>query len=82
MPLLEWPRGVQDGPGGGRGEDAGVPPRGSLVARHILETHPLISKGRTAPGIFAPIATRYFHQYGYGKETLAKVAVKNHYNGS
>ena len=59
-----------------------VPPRGSLVARHIHETHPLVSKGRTAPGIFAPIATRYFHQYGYGKQTLAKVAVKNHYNGS
>lgn len=59
-----------------------VPPRGSLVARHIQETHPLIAKGRTAPGIFAPIATRYFHQYGYDKKTLAKVAVKNHYNGS
>jgi acetyl-CoA C-acetyltransferase len=59
-----------------------VPPRGSLVARHVHETHPVISKGRTAPGIFAPIATRYFHQYGYTKETLAKVAVKNHYNGS
>ena len=59
-----------------------VPPRGSLVARHVHDTHPLISKGRTAPGIFAPIATRYFHQYGYTKETLAKVAVKNHYNGS
>ncbi len=59
-----------------------VPPRGSLVARHIQETHPVLAKGRTAPGIFAPIATRYFYQYGYGRETLAKVAVKNHYNGS
>lgn len=59
-----------------------VPPRASLVARHIQETHPVIAKGRTAPGIFAPIATRYFHEYGYSKETLAKVAVKNHYNGS
>ena len=59
-----------------------VPPRGSLVARHVHETHPLLSKGRTAPGIFAPIATRYFHQYGYNKGTLAKVAVKNHFNGS
>jgi acetyl-CoA C-acetyltransferase len=59
-----------------------VPPRRSLVARHIHETHPVMAKGRTAPGIFGPIATRYFHQYGYSKETLAKVAVKNHYNGS
>ena len=59
-----------------------VPPRSSLVARHIQETHPLISKGRTAPGMFGPLATRYFYQYGYNKETLAKVAVKNHYNGS
>jgi acetyl-CoA C-acetyltransferase len=56
--------------------------RSSLVARHIQETHPVIAKGRTAPGVFAPIATRYFHQYGYARETLAKVAVKNHYNGS
>ena len=59
-----------------------VDSRGSLVARHIQETHPVIAKGRTAPGVFAPIATRYFHEYGYSKETLAKVAVKNHYNGS
>jgi acetyl-CoA C-acetyltransferase len=59
-----------------------VTSRGSLVARHILETHPVIAKGRTAPGVFAPIATRYFYEYGYSKETLAKVAVKNHYNGS
>jgi acetyl-CoA C-acetyltransferase len=59
-----------------------VSSRGSLVARHIQETHPVIAKGRTAPGVFAPIATRYFHQYGYTRETLAKVAVKNHYNGS
>jgi acetyl-CoA C-acetyltransferase len=59
-----------------------VTSRGSLVARHILETHPVIAKGRTAPGVFAPIATRYFYEYGYSRETLAKVAVKNHYNGS
>ncbi|MEE8301792.1 MAG: acetyl-CoA acetyltransferase, partial [Candidatus Tectomicrobia bacterium] len=26
--------------------------------------------------------TRYFHQYGVGKDTLAKIAVKNHHNGS
>jgi acetyl-CoA C-acetyltransferase len=59
-----------------------VPTRGSLVARHILETHPYLCKGRTAPGQFALVATRYMHTFGIGKETLAKVAVKNHHNGS
>ena len=38
------------------------------------------------PVQFALAATRYFHQYGLtlqqGKETLAKIAVKNHYNGA
>ncbi|MFH1087644.1 MAG: acetyl-CoA acetyltransferase, partial [Chloroflexota bacterium] len=41
---------------------------------------------RTAPGTFGLIATRYFHAYGLtaqqGKEMLAKIAVKNHYNGA
>jgi acetyl-CoA C-acetyltransferase len=59
-----------------------VSPRGSLVARHITETHPMLTKGRTAPGMFAVLANRYFEDYGYDKSTLAKVAVKNHYNGS
>lgn len=59
-----------------------VSPRGSLVSRHIEETHPVLAKGRTAPGMFAVLATRYFEQYGYDKNTIAKVAVKNHYNGS
>ncbi|MEW6033817.1 MAG: acetyl-CoA acetyltransferase [Chloroflexota bacterium] len=38
------------------------------------------------PVQFALAATRYFHHYGLsfqqGKETLAKIAVKNHYNGA
>ena len=38
------------------------------------------------PAQFALAATRYFHQYGInpdkGRETLAKIAVKNHHNGS
>ena len=59
-----------------------VSPRGSLVSRHIEETHPVLAKGRTAPGMFAVLATRYFEEYGYDKNTIAKVAVKNHYNGS
>jgi acetyl-CoA C-acetyltransferase len=44
--------------------------------------HPLLGKGNTAPGLFALAATRYMHTFGVGRETLAKVAVKNHYNGA
>lgn len=47
---------------------------------------PVYEARRTAPGSFALIATRYFEQYGLtyeqGRETLAKIAVKNHHNGS
>ncbi|MEM2415284.1 MAG: thiolase domain-containing protein [Thermoproteota archaeon] len=38
--------------------------------------------GATFPGVYALMATRYMHQYGLKPETLAKVAVKNHYHGS
>jgi acetyl-CoA C-acetyltransferase len=48
--------------------------------------HPVLEARRTAPGTFAFIATRYFHQYGLtpeeGKKTICKIAVKNHHNGS
>jgi acetyl-CoA C-acetyltransferase len=44
--------------------------------------HPYQTDGLTAPGIFAMAATRYLHQFGVGREALAKVAVKNHDNGS
>ena len=43
---------------------------------------PVYGVGRTAPGSFALIASRYFAKYGIGKETLAKIAVKNHKNGA
>jgi acetyl-CoA C-acetyltransferase len=59
-----------------------VPGRGSLVAQHVERGHPLYCKGRTAPGMFALLANRYFEEYGINEETLAKVAVKNHYHGS
>jgi acetyl-CoA C-acetyltransferase len=42
----------------------------------------VIGAGSTAPGSFALAANRYFHQYGIGKEELAKISVKNHYNGA
>lgn len=38
--------------------------------------------GSTAPGIFALAATRYLAEFGIERDALAKVAVKNHYNGS
>lgn len=44
--------------------------------------HPYMAEGLTAPGIFAMAANRYFHRFGGGKPALAKVAVKNHYNGA
>jgi len=48
--------------------------------------NPVTEARRTAPGSFALIATRYFEQYGLtigeGKELMAKIAVKNHANGS
>nr|HID59520.1 acetyl-CoA acetyltransferase [Desulfobacterales bacterium] len=48
--------------------------------------HPVYEARRTSPGSFAMIATRYFERYGLsideGRETLAKIAVKNHHNGS
>ncbi len=48
--------------------------------------HPVYEARRTSPGSFSLIATRYFETYGLspevGKETIAKIAVKNHDNGS
>ncbi|GAB6193032.1 acetyl-CoA acetyltransferase [Desulfocastanea catecholica] len=45
-----------------------------------------IGSSFSAPASFAYLGTRYFHHYGltpeYGKELIAKIAVKNHHNGS
>lgn len=59
-----------------------VPSRGSLVAQAVNRGHPVLSKGRTAPGMFALLATRYMKEYGATEEALAAVAIKNHYHGS
>jgi len=59
-----------------------VEPRGSLVAQHVERGHPVYAKGRTAPGQFALLATRYFEVYGNAREEMALVAVKNHANGA
>jgi len=55
-----------------------VTSRGSLLAKTANQTHPTLAKGRSAPGQFALLATRYMHEYGVGIETLARVSVKNH----
>jgi acetyl-CoA C-acetyltransferase len=48
--------------------------------------NPVYEARRTAPGSFGMIATRYFQQYGLtmeeGRTLLARIAVKNHHNGS
>lgn len=54
----------------------------SLSLANRTDGHPLIGKGRTAPSFFASCAHRYFHEYGIDRKTLAKVAVKNHHNGT
>lgn len=55
-----------------------VPPRGSLVARTGNLTHPTIGKGRSGPGGFALVASRYLDRYQRTPADLAAVAVKNH----
>jgi acetyl-CoA C-acetyltransferase len=46
----------------------------------------IIDPNRTAPGMFAMMATRYFARYNLkpeeGKKILAKISVKSHHNGS
>ena len=42
----------------------------------------VVGAGNTAPGAFALAANRYFHRYGAGKEDIAQISVKNHYNGA
>lgn len=55
-----------------------VTPRESLVAKTSNQTHPTLSKGRTAPGQFALLARRYLDRYGIDPAVLAQVSVKNH----
>jgi len=52
-----------------------VPSRGSLVAQAVNRGHPVLAKGRTAPGMFALLATRYFKEYGANEDALCAVAM-------
>ena len=38
--------------------------------------------GLTFPGLYALMATAHMHEYGTTEEQMARVAVKNHYNGT
>lgn len=58
-----------------------VKPRESLVVNSLESGHPLLYKGRTAPGMFGLIAHRYMKTYNYPRDIFAMVAVKNHHNG-
>jgi len=47
----------------------------------IESLHPVLGQA-SAPALFALAATRAFHEWGWTKEDLARVAVKNHKNGA
>jgi acetyl-CoA C-acetyltransferase len=59
-----------------------VAPRDSLVARVGNLSHPTLAKGRTGPGGFAMLASRYMDTYGRSHDDFAAVAVKNHEHAS
>ena len=55
--------------------------QGSHGLPGLNEIHPL-QTGTSMPAIFAPCAVRAFKQWGWSKEDLARVVVKNHHNGA
>lgn len=57
------------------------PPQDSIIKMMVEYGHPYYQKGFTAAGTFAVYANRMAHEYGVTREDLAKVSVKNHYNG-
>ena len=82
MPAWPWPPGCTISFWPSVWKRCGMQAPRSLSLANRTDGHPLIGKGRTAPSFFASCAHRYFHEYGIGRETLAKVAVKNHHNGT
>ncbi len=56
--------------------------RDSLIKQVITNGHPFVQKGLTAPGMFGLMARRHFQEFGTTREDMARVAVKNHYNGA
>jgi len=53
---------------------------GSGLKMDVMYPHTTLV-AQSAPGLFAPGALRAFKEYGWTKEDLARVAVKNHHNG-
>ena len=58
-----------------------IPTRGLVIPPIGRGGHPILFRD-SAPGSFALAATKYFEKYGIGRGPLAKIAVKNHHNGS
>jgi acetyl-CoA C-acetyltransferase len=54
---------------------------GRGLSQEILYWHPSLP-WQSAPAYFAPCAIRAFKEWGWTREDLAKVAVKNHQNGA
>jgi len=64
-------------------KDSGIPAAGmDPTTPYTHRADPLY----VPPAVYAQLAQRYFHHYGIdpkeGKEILARIAVKNHHNGS
>jgi acetyl-CoA C-acetyltransferase len=58
------------------------PAEQGMLAEANKEGHTIFNYGITAPSIFGLIANRHMHEFGTTKEQMAKVAVKNHENGT
>jgi acetyl-CoA C-acetyltransferase len=60
--------------------------KGPAIVGDNTEGSACVAPGYSAPASFAYLGTRYFAKYGLspeeGKRLLAKIAVKNHHNGS
>jgi acetyl-CoA C-acetyltransferase len=60
--------------------------KGPAIVGDNTEGSSGVGPGYSAPASFAYLGTRYFSKYGFkpdeGKRLLAKIAVKNHHNGS
>ena len=54
---------------------------GRGLSQDILYWHPSLT-WQAAPAYFAPCAIRAFKEWGWSREDLARVAVKNHFNGA
>ena len=56
--------------------------RGLPGLENLYLHHSSTVVGESAPSMFGPLAMRAFKDWGWTREDLAKVAVKNHHNGA